>query len=631
MFVVSNRQYARKRRRSVSERRATYLPITSIVVGIIILAVAVGLVSFRDIARGRQQVADVLEHQATAIVRLLWSDLRVQLGAPNWQRSRVDLVLEHFGTREEIAYLAVLTPEGRILFHSDPERVGDPWPPDLAPHPPVPGRPPAGRLLSYGGRSVYQLAAVLELDPADPHHPMGRAMGRRPMRRTFDLPTVIERLSELLGRPLEPGEVIPLVFVVGIDAADIESAFLASRNHTLMLSAILLIIGGVAIYFLFVLAHYRSARTALANMRSYTTNVIESMASGLVSTDPDGRVVTVNSSARRLLRLGDAEISGKDIADVLTLEPDLERAGVGPVVRGARDMAETETTILVSGEPLPVALSASSLRDEEGARAGTVVLFQDLTEVEALKDEVERARHLASLGRLAAGVAHEVRNPLSSLKGFAQLLRSRFRPGSDEERYADIMIEEVERLDRVVQELLDFAKPVTPDRKPSALNAIVDEALGLISDDAAFRRISIEKRLAGGLPDALVDPFQIRQALLNVFLNGIEAMGEGGVLSIETGVADQPGTVSVGVADTGEGMTPDEIDRLFEPFYTTKPTGTGLGLTIVARLVEQNGGQVAVSSVKGRGSTFTILLPAATGGRPDRPTGPGGRPAPEGE
>jgi two-component system sensor histidine kinase HydH len=351
-------------------------------------------------------------------------------------------------------------------------------------------------------------------------------------------------------------------------------------------------------------------------MRSYTTNVIESMASGLVSTDADGRVVTVNSRARRLLSLGDADVSGRDIADVLALEPDLERAGVGPVIRGAKGMTETETVILVSGEPMPVALSASSLRDEEGGRAGTVVLFQDLTEVEALKEEVERARHLASLGRLAAGVAHEVRNPLSSLKGFAQLLRSRFRPGSDEERYADTMIEEVERLDRVVQELLDFAKPVTPDRTPSSLNAIVEEALGLVSDDAAFRKIDIEKRLADGLPDALVDPFQVRQALLNIFLNGIEAMAGGGVLTIETARIAEPDAapaVEVRVADTGQGMSPDEIERLFEPFYTTKPRGTGLGLTITARLVEQNGGQVTVSSEKGVGSTFVVRLPAVDG------------------
>lgn len=611
-------------------KRVTYLPITSIVVGIIVLAVAVGLVSFRDIERGRRQVADMLEHQATTIVRFLSADLRVQLGAPNWQRSRVDLLFEHFGTREEIAYLTILGPGGKILFHSDPEQVGETWPRGLETGVVTAVRTADGRLLRFGGRSVYQLAAVLELDPADSRRQRGLRMGRAPRRRPFDMPTALERLSEILERPLSSAEPVPLVIVVGLDAADIESAFLASRNHTLMLSAILLVVGGMAIYFLFVLAHYRSARTALANMRSYTTNIIESMASGLVSVDADGRVVTVNTRARDLLRLGESDVAGRNITDVLALDPDLERSGVGPVMSGVRDVIETETTILVAGGPIPVALSASSLRDEEGGRAGAVVLFQDLSEVEALKEEVERARHLAALGRLAAGVAHEVRNPLSSLKGFAQLLRGKFRPGSDEERYADIMIEEVERLDRVVQELLDFARPVTPDRRPSSLNAIVEEALGLVADDANFRKIEILRRLARDLPDAFVDPFQIRQALLNVFLNGIEAMGDGGALTVETGACGDAGAshqVAVSVADTGEGMSPGEIERLFEPFYTTKQRGTGLGLTIVARLVEQNGGHVAVSSERGAGTTFSIRLPvvdADASGGDDQPPADGG-------
>jgi len=615
----------------VPAKRVTYLPITSIVVGIIVLAVAVGLVSSRDIERGRRQVADILEHQATTIVRFVSADLRVQLGAPDWQRSRVDLLFEHFGARAEISYLTVLDPEARVLFCSDPERVGEAWPRALEFDVEPPLRTSDGRLLRFGGRSVYQLAALLDLDPSDSHRPSGARIGRGARRRPFDAAAALERLSELLGRSLPSTEPVPLVVVVGLDATDLESAFLASRNHTLMLSAILLVVGGVAIYFLFVLAHYRSARTALANMRSYTTNVIESMASGLVSVDADGRVVTVNSRARDLLRLGGSDVSGRDIADVLALEPDIERAGVGPVVRGARDVTETETRILVAGDPIPVALSASSLRDEEGGRAGTVVLFQDLTEVEALKEEVERARHLASLGRLAAGVAHEVRNPLSSLKGFAQLLRGEFRPGSDEERYADIMIEEVERLDRVVQELLDFAKPVTPDRKPSSLNAIVGEALGLVAEDAQFREIEIVRRLATDLPDALVDPFQIRQALLNVFLNGIEAMGEGGTLTVETGGCGDAGTshqLAVSVTDTGEGMSPGEIERLFEPFYTTKQRGTGLGLTIVARLVEQNGGHTAVSSEEGVGTTFSIRLPVVVA---DAPSGSDGPRRPTGE
>jgi two-component system sensor histidine kinase HydH len=316
--------------------------------------------------------------------------------------------------------------------------------------------------------------------------------------------------------------------------------------------------------------------------------------------------------------VGDAR--GKRVEDVLAVEAPEDRAAVNDVIAGRAGFLETETRIAAGGASIPVELSASPLSDEDGSRAGAVLLFQDLRELEALREEVERERHLASLGRLAAGVAHEVRNPLSSLKGFAQLFRTKFQPGSQEEHYADIMIEEVERLDRVVEELLDFARPVRPDKRPTDVNAVVRESVALVSEDAAFKKVSVQTRLGEGLPAVLVDPHQIRQALLNLVLNGIDAAGSGGTVTVETALsAGQGGAphVAIGVRDNGVGLDQGEIPRIFEPFYTTKPNGTGLGLTIVSRILEQNGGHVSVVSEKGRGSTFSVRLPIAEGaGRP---------------
>jgi len=434
-----------------------------------------------------------------------------------------------------------------------------------------------------------------------------------------DPDAVRERLSDLMRRPVDVGHPVQLLAVVGLDASELEAGFLAARNNTVMLSALMLLIGAVGTYFLFTAAHYRSVRSALANMQSYTANLIENMPSGLVSVGPGGDVVTVNSRARSMLSLvGDAR--GRRVEDVLVIEASEDRAAVDDVVAGRAGFLETETRIAAAGVSIPVELSASPLRDEGGARAGAVLLFQDLRELEALREEVERERHLASLGRLAAGVAHEVRNPLSSLKGFAQLFRTKFEPGSQEERYADIMIEEVERLDRVVEELLDFARPVRPDRRPTDVNAVVRESTALVSEDAAFKTVSVQTRLGEGLPPVLVDPHQIRQALLNLLLNGIDAAGSGGTVVVETALAVGQGGaahVTVGVRDNGAGLAPDEIPKIFEPFYTTKPNGTGLGLTIVSRILEQNGGHVGVTSEKGRGSTFSVRLPvAAEAGRP---------------
>ncbi len=621
------------RRSRLASRRFAYFPMASVVVGIVILAAAVGAVSFRDINRGRSQIADVLERQGAAVARFLFADLHANLLGPGWQRGRLELFFEQAGSRREVAYVALLDENGKVLAHSDRELIGTQWPEDLMPDfgEPSPlvapdfgpsGTHSAGRFVSYMGDRVYQFAGALDVTARElaSVRPMRRGRGFSPQLRP-DAPTVETRLSELLERPVAEDEDVRLVFVVAFESSQLEAAFFASRNHTLLMATILLIVGGAAIYFLFVLAGYRSAEIALSNMRSYTTNVIESMASGLVSVSPEGRVVTVNTMARNLLGLGSRDVSGRRLSEVLDVGPRSVADALARLVRGERDAVDAEAELSVGDERLPVSLSASSLMDEDGHASGTVILFQDLREVEELKAEVERARHLAAIGRLAAGVAHEVRNPLSSLKGFAQFFRGKFQPGSDEERYSDIMIEEVERLDRVVQELLDFAKPVEPVRKPVDPNAMVGEALALVSEDAGYRNVSIVRRMAGEPPRVLVDPFQIRQALLNILLNAIEAMGGGGTLTVETSVAPDPdapadgpaGHVSISVSDTGPGLNVDELDKLFEPFYTTKQKGTGLGLTIVSRLVEQNGGHIGISSAVGEGTTFSVRLPVAAG------------------
>jgi len=624
-------------------KRAAYIPIASIVIGIVLLAIAVGFISYRDIGRGREQLSEILWYQARGILSFTQVDLRAELSSPTWRPTRIHTFFEEVSeTHPGIAYLALLDSDGRVIVHSDTTAVGGQLPEaDSFADVRGDGRPigrvglpgghgPTGvrvdiavgtRIVEAAGRRIYEYRVSINLPPPAGPDYRARRMGRirmGPQGLVAPIPAeVIQgRLSELLNRPVAPDAAIPITAVVGLDATDLEAAFHSSRNYTLMLSGVLLLVGGAAIYFLFMIATYRSTRTALENMRSYTSNIIESMTSGLVSLDADGRAVTVNAGARAILGLGDGVVEGASADEVLRVETAADRSELLRVFAGERDVFETETRVTGKAGSVPVALSASSLRDEDGARAGTVLLFQDLREIEELKEAVERERHLASLGRLAAGVAHEVRNPLSSLKGFAQFFRTKFKPGSEEERYSDIMIEEVERLDRVVQELLDFARPAAPDRKPTAPNSIIEEALALVSEDAQFRRVEIRSALGAELPDVLVDPMQMRQALLNVLLNAIEAMGGGGTLTIETvatGSADGPPTVTINVTDTGEGLSEDEVEKLFEPFYTTKPRGTGLGLTVVSRVLEQNGGRVGVRSSRGEGTMFSLVLPVVGG------------------
>jgi len=634
-------------------RRASYLPITTVVVTIVVLAAVVGIISYRDIERGRAYVREVLQHQAAGLLMTIGVDIRAELVSQEWRPGQIAAFFEEVvAAREGLEYIAVLDGDGKVLIHSDREQVGAFWPnldelladverprtdPRRRPRLRSPwggGEPAFGsRTVTSEGRRTNEYAFAVELPSISEQRDWLRRQTAQHLRHGVDRPPAVDegalatRLSDLLGRPIDLGSRYRLVIVVGLDPTDLEAGAHASRNYTIMLAGILLLVGAVAIYFLAATAHHRSTRTALENMRSYTKNIIESMTTALVSADPDGAIATVNPGACSLLDVPESGLVGRGFRDVVRLTPASESAAVGRVVAGDAAKHEAEARLVVGDREVPVAVSASLLRDEEGNRSGAVVLLQDLSELEALQEAVERERHLAALGRLAAGVAHEVRNPLSSLKGFAQFFRSKFRPGSEEERYSDIMIEEVERLDRVVQELLDFAKPTSPDRTLSDPNDLVEQALALIAEDAQFRDVTIERRFAPDLPQVFVDPLQVRQALLNLFLNGIEAMEGGGTLTLETAVTrggqDAP-SVSVGISDTGEGMTPDEIAKLFEPFYTTKPKGTGLGLTIVSRILEQNGGQITVTSASGEGTTFTVRLPIAAHERVAMDGGGGG-------
>ncbi len=614
--------------------RAAYLPVASIVVAICVLAAVLIVMTLRDVERGRAHVLDSLDRKAMGMLTFLRFDMRTEVVSPMWRPERLQMFAQEVANRENLTYVALVAEDGRILVHSDPAAVGtvlDEWETmggeDPRPH--IDRRRMTVELPDESIAEVQEYVARVDVNPVRLCSPSPVRLGRRGriMPPVGCSPTIVaQRLSHLLGEPVSEESELAVYAVVALDPTELESVFLASRDRAFVLAGALLVIGAAAIYFLFVATSYRSTQTALTNMRSYTNNVIESMASGLISVDPDSRVVRVNSRARELFGLGERDVRGASIGDVVVFEEGGARSDIEAVLAGRRRVAETEIGVETGEGRIPVDVSASLLRDEVGNRSGAVLLFQDLREIEALKEEVERERHLAALGRLAAGVAHEVRNPLSSLKGFAQFLRSKFDPGSKEERYSDIMIEEVERLDRVVQELLDFAKPVTAERKASDVNAIVEDALSLVAEDAAFRDVEVARDLGAELPEVLVDARQLRQALLNVLLNGIEAMREGGKLTIRTALrpGDQP-FVAVEVTDTGVGMDGDEMDKLFEPFYTTKPEGTGLGLTIVSRLIEQNRGRLGVQSARGEGTTFTISLPAAggSGAADDQPGGEG--------
>jgi two-component system sensor histidine kinase HydH len=247
--------------------------------------------------------------------------------------------------------------------------------------------------------------------------------------------------------------------------------------------------------------------------------------------------------------------------------------------------------------------------------AGVISLFlaqayrSTRTSLTRLERELETSRRLASLGRLAAGVAHEIRNPLSSIKGFATYFKERYRDNPEDHKTSEIMIQEVDRLNRVITQLLEFARPPAIQKKRASLQSLIQHSLKMIERQASAKQIQVRPSLPPEIREVDLDPDGINQVLLNLYLNAMEAMDPGGTLSVTLSTGEGSPWVRIRVSDTGRGINKEDLEHIFDPYFTTKQTGTGLGLAIVHKIIEAHGGEVSAESDIGRGTTVTVLLP----------------------
>ncbi|MGD1049322.1 MAG: response regulator [Candidatus Krumholzibacteriaceae bacterium] len=354
----------------------------------------------------------------------------------------------------------------------------------------------------------------------------------------------------------------------------------------------------------------------LRNLKDFNETVIENINSGVLTTDRDGRVIFLNGRGRELL----GQRSGEELfLDALFSNPFGSGGLFEHLLARGGGNSSFECTLQRPGCPsMPVRLNTTTVKLDDHHGSTVVGIFEDLTARKEMEEELRRADRLRSLGELSAGVAHEIRNPLTGIATTAQVLKERL--GGDEEkgRFVAVILDEIARLDDIIKNLLNFARPVSPRPTEIALSGLIEDALGLLADTARGRGVSLhfENRLRDDR--VLLDGDQIKQVLLNIALNGIEASPAGGRLNVCAREAADPAFIEIELADTGGGV-PDEIaDKLYNPFFTTKPEGTGMGLSISRKIAESHGGRIYHRSVPGRGTSFFIELPRKTLVRAER-------------
>jgi len=394
-----------------------------------------------------------------------------------------------------------------------------------------------------------------------------------------------------------------MIIYVGFNMDMMEKADREDTRNTIIIALILLLIGSSAIVSLFLVQAYRSTRTSLSRIIVFSQALVKNMPIGLIALDAGGDVAACNEKAGAILNAASSDTIGKEAYAVLPAPLYKILAGLpeqGGLVEEDLQLAAGEK----EGKTLEIV--AASLADA-GNPIGKILLLRDVTALRQLEKEAVKNRHLASIASLAAGVAHEIRNPLSSLKGFAVYFKERLAGDKEDEQMADIMIAEVERLNRVISQLIEFARPLQLKREKTSFPDLIQHTLGLIAADAKKMDIAVITEMAPDLPPAAVDPDKVKQVMLNIFLNSLAAMKDGGSLTIR--LVPGANSIDVRVSDTGTGIEKEDLPHIYDPYFTSKPAGTGLGLAVVQKIMEAHGGTINVESTSGKGTTVTLQFP----------------------
>jgi len=355
---------------------------------------------------------------------------------------------------------------------------------------------------------------------------------------------------------------------------------------------------------------------ALQELRAYYEDLLSSLQDGVIILDPAGRIVSLNQAAEELTGFSGSQIAGRLIGEVFPPPAPLSSLVARTVGQGMSHADFDATLTRADGARVTVSTVASLVSNPRGDSRGLVLVLRDLSRVKELEEQVRRSDRLAALGILAAGVAHEVRNPLVGVRAAAQLMEREpgFPPSLQE--FIGIIIREVDRLNRLVGDLLAFAGSRPLRIQSCNVNQVVEEALSLEESTLQAGGITVLRRYDPAVPSVAADPERLLQVFLNLIRNGAEAMlGGAGELRLRTRferVAPQCGgraAAVVEIGDRGPGILPDIQAQVFNPFFTTKVGGTGLGLPISLRIVEEHGGAIEVQSEVGQGTTFRVLLP----------------------
>ncbi|HEX8679533.1 MAG TPA: ATP-binding protein, partial [Chthoniobacterales bacterium] len=359
--------------------------------------------------------------------------------------------------------------------------------------------------------------------------------------------------------------------------------------------------------------------TEVQNAKIYNETLLHNLTTGVIAASADGMITVFNNEAEQITELSAEDLIDRPVAHlpgpVRTLMQETLRSG---------DRQENRELVLQHDQGSVVARASSSVfHGQSGQVLGALVVLTDITALKRLELQIRRSDRLASLGTLSAGMAHEIKNPLVSIKTFAQLLPERYQDSDFRETFSNLIGHEIDRIDSLVNQLLRFARPAKPLLRPMHVHDVLEKSLMLVGHRLYQKEIKLSRSWNADVDTIRADADQMEQVFLNFFLNAMDAMKQGGELTVTTEIRSaaewataangsnghRDEVLRVSVRDNGEGIKSEDIAHVFDPFFTTKDYGTGLGLSVVHGIIQEHGGQIEVESELAKGTAFHILLP----------------------
>lgn len=578
-----------------------------LIAGILLILLPIFTVITVDrLERQKEFSTQRLLEKGVSLIRTFEAGTRTGMFTMRWGAQRIQAMLLETSLQPEVIYIMITSKKGRILAHSDESMVGRMFD----------AMPEIEKITKDSGSVLHRVRqpegkeelfeVIKRFVPVRPKSMRRHLQKHGSKSHLFESPPEQED-AQIKNRDWSssylqdqdekmPGMPEHYIFA-GLSMEREKLARKRVLRGTVWRGVFFLLLGCAGMVALFAFQAYRSARASLTRVTAFSDNMIQNMPSGMVTMNLDYEITFMNRAAKDIFK-----------SDLTTPFPQLIelihelKTSKGSVTREINLSMEFDRRVWVE-------ITASPIKDSDNRIMEFLFLFRDLTQVRELKKQVETNERLAAIGKLAAGVAHEIRNPLSSIKGFATYFGKRYEKNATDKETALIMVKEVERINRSITQLLEFAKPMSVEKKKVDIKEVITHSLKLVHHDLVQKNIQTKVAIDTKNTVIQTDGDRMNQVLLNLYINAIAALEDGGMLEIRVQDAGQEGRVEIRVMDNGKGISEASLDQIFDPYFTTRSSGTGLGLSIVHRIIENLNGHIHVESTEGHGTCFIINLP----------------------